>query len=116
MGTWTTQDGTKIAITDMGDRHLLNAHRMLCRSLANLAELLDSGKMLHQKHTDKLDRRIYGMMGMAGLLEIEITERELEPLMDLPEHDYFKRLSDKAERDVRRAQYEAYCTERGLPA
>lgn len=36
---WTCKDGTEIRVCDMGDRHLLNAHRLVCNHLVDCDEM-----------------------------------------------------------------------------
>ena len=41
MGKWTTKDGTELLISEMSDKHLINAHRMLGRLIWEMEEAVN---------------------------------------------------------------------------
>lgn len=113
VGAWIQKDGTKIAIADMTHSHLLNAHRMVCRRMAGLVEANEERKLatIISKYDDGLDIVAHQCSRKAKELESEIERRELSPLVETPQDKLFMQL----ERDVVKAQYEAYCSDHALP-
>lgn len=90
---WTTKDGREIPVKDMEDRHLLNAHRMVCNQAARCKETLDFGLSIFAPSPDTMaaddcDRIMDEAMDLlfvakawTGIFEEEIAHRGLTPLL-----------------------------------
>ncbi len=94
---WRTKDGRVLDIKDMGDEHLLNAHRMLRRKVVEYKEIEKmylhpifgpQGEMaqecLEQGMEEKFEVYIQ-MLGAVGTMDKEIKKRDLtEKLVEGP--------------------------------
>lgn len=90
---WVTKDGERIRISNMTDRHLLNAHRFVCNQIVRIQEATESffhpvfgpseGSMAEfyaeREMEEVWDRELY-LLKWRGVFEKEIKRRGLHPL------------------------------------
>ncbi len=76
--TWTTRDGTVVAIKDMDDRHLVNIIRMMSR---NAEALLDRTIRLAWQ----------ALSTMHGEMAIDSVERDINALESMAPADYLEK-------------------------
>lgn len=100
VGKWTMKGGEKIAIADMGDQHLLNAHRMMCR---RLIELININRRKQYADDDEpaaigiayYDKKACRAMDKERELKTEIALRGLTPLVETPSDDWLEELENE---------------------
>lgn len=73
--TWTMRDGTKIAVKDMDDNHLVNATNMLRRNVEKYrwAQQFEG---------------LRAMQGMMGEMALDYAERDLEYALELEPEEF----------------------------
>ena len=89
---WTTKDGEEIAVEDMDDRHLLNAHKFICNKLEGFIEMRSFGCSImaprvgtiaeehFEQAMDEIEEEEPRTCMWKSWLEDEIAMRDLKPL------------------------------------
>lgn len=89
---WKTNDGRRIAVKDMSDSHLLNAHRFMRRRSAESSCILNkawsflttlSGEMAQdcmEREIDNMEDRQCGIFVWIWAFKDELDRRGLTPL------------------------------------
>lgn len=83
MGTWTQRGGTKIAIADMSNGHLLNTHKMVVYLLRPMLEVPDDGRLFFRVR-ESYEGRAWNCKRWIEVLAKECYERSIETLVDAP--------------------------------
>lgn len=91
---WKTKDGRKIAVNDMSDSHILNAHRFMRSRLADSSHILSRAwsflaSLQGEMAQECMEREIYVMEDREAIIncwiwvfEEELDRRSLIPLRE----------------------------------
>jgi len=90
---WVTNNGRKVRVEDMEDKHLLNAHRFVCNQIVRIQEATESffhpvfgppeGSMAEfyaEREMEEAWDRELRLLKWKGVFEREIGRRGLTPL------------------------------------
>lgn len=102
MGKWKTKGGTEMAIADMGDSHLLNSHRMVCKRLIELININYRKQYADDDEPARIgiayyDRKACDTIDKERALNADIARRKLTPLVETPEDDWLTEVKREME-------------------